>query len=147
MIAALVLGGILDAVELAREFLQQLLLDPLFQGVVDHGATVATAAKLQDGQLVLGQLDQGDLAAVTGQHGVHLGHQHVLDTVDQRGVVGHFAHLGVRGFQGELRAHLIGDEIDGGIHQEGGAQGIDQAVEAAEGQVLIFRIDRIRWAI
>ncbi len=147
VVAALVLGGVFHALELARELLQQLLLDPLFQGVIDHGATVATTAKLQDGQFVFGQLGQGHLAAVTGQHGVHLGDEGVLDTFDQRGIVGDLAHLGVGGLQGQLGTHLIGDEIDGGIHQEGGTQGIDHAVETAEGQVLIFRIDCIGRAI
>ncbi len=90
-----------DAVELARNFSSSCFSIP-FQGVVDHGATVATAAELQDGQLVLGQLDQGDLAAVTGQHGVHPGHQHVLDTVDQRASSATLRILAFGGFQGEL---------------------------------------------
>ena len=57
MLAALVFGEIAYTFQL-REFVQQLLFDPFFQGDVDHGTTVTATAKLQNGVTVFGDFDQ-----------------------------------------------------------------------------------------
>ncbi len=49
--------------------------------------------------------------AVAGQLRVNLRLQQVLNALHERGIVGHFAHLGVWRFQRQLGAQLVGNKI------------------------------------
>ena len=71
---------IAHALEL-RQLLQQGFFDASLERLVNGAAALTTTTKLQYGVLVLGNLDQADLATMGCQRGVHFVIQDIIDAV------------------------------------------------------------------
>src|SRR5690606_31943502 len=108
-----------------RYTLTQSLLDALLQGDVDHAASVATTAELQQHDAGSIDLQQADAPTVRGEPGIDLRFQHVTHPFDHpRLGTGHIA-LDLRRTDIELAAGGIGLEINAGAVQPTGTVAID----------------------
>ena len=110
------LGNIAHAFQF-REGSQQLFLDTIFQGHIDHRTAVTAAAKLQNGVTFIGDLHQRHATAMTSQLWVDLRLQQVLNALNHGRIIRDFTHLGIRCFQRQLRTEIIGNEVDFRIFQ------------------------------
>src|SRR5690554_3521838 len=81
-----VVGDVANAGQL-RDPLHQGLLDALLEGQVHRGTALAAATEGQHGDVLAGQLDQLDLAAVGRQARVDLAVEDIVDAILQ-GAVG-----------------------------------------------------------
>ena len=123
-----VIGHIAHALEL-RQLLQKSSLDAVFQGDIHRAASLATAAESQHREVVLGDLDQGHLAPVGRQRGIHFVVQHVIDAIFEGGVFIDAGHLGIGRLDGELSAHAIFGVVHQGVFQKGQAAPVEPGRE------------------
>ena len=84
--------------------LHQRLLDTVLKGEIHRRATLAATAEFQRGDLVFGELDQRDIAAVRGKARVDFRVEVIVDLLFQRGVRAEIRHFGTRGAESELAA-------------------------------------------
>src|SRR5690606_28503428 len=102
-----------------------------------HAAALAAAAKLQYGDAIV-DFNQGDIAAVGGEAGVHFAVENIVDLVFHRAVVADLGQTGVGGADGELAAETVVGIVHLGVFEKRQAALFEVGLETVQLQYFVL---------